>query len=138
VHADFHKGRHGFRAVGNDIADHSLSGNLHFIFLLLDKEKVGRSKHPTFLSGGSGLLSHLSKALAAVDGTIGLGLKGNPGLAAAGSAGGGEELTGTTCSVLAGVTARLAALRLVLEAALCIELLLTGGKNELFTAFFAY
>ena len=93
--------------------------------------------HPTFLSGESGLLSHLSKALAAVDGTVGLGLKGNLGLAAAGSASGSEELPGTAGSVLAGITAGLAALGLILEAALCVELLLTGGENELFTALFA-
>jgi hypothetical protein len=89
------------------------------------------------LSGLSALLSHLSKALAAVDGTIGLGLKGNLGLAAAGSTGSSKELPGTAGRVLAGVTAGLAALGLILEAALSVELLLTGGKNELFAALFA-
>ena len=86
----------------------------------------------------SGLLSHLGKALAAVNRAIGLGLEGNPGLAAAGSAGSGEELTGTTGGVLARVAACLAALGLVLEAALCVELLLTGGKNKFLAALFAY
>ena len=52
-------------------------------------------------------------------------------------AGGGEELTGAAGGVLAGVTAGLAALGLILEAALSIELLLTGGENELLAAFFA-
>ncbi len=86
----------------------------------------------------SGLLSHLGKALAAVNGAIRLGLEGNPGFAAAGSADSSEELAGTAGGVLASVTAGLAALGLVLEAALCVELLLTGGKNKFLTTFFAY
>ena len=85
----------------------------------------------------SGLLSHLSEALAAVDGTIGFGLKGNLGLSAASCANSGKELTGTAGGVLASVAACLAALGLVLEAALCIEFLFTGGENELITTFFA-
>ena len=83
------------------------------------------------------LPSHLRKALAAVDRTVRLGLKGNLRLAAAGCAGRGKELTGTARRVLAGVTAGLAALRLVLEATLCIELLLTSGENEFRAALFA-
>ena len=39
---------------------------------------------------------------------------------------------------LARVTAALAALRLVLETALCVKLLLAGGEHELLTAFLAY
>ena len=45
----------------------------------------------------------LGEALAAIDRTVGLGLKGNLGLAAAGSANSGEVLAGTAGSVLAGV-----------------------------------
>ena len=82
--------------------------------------------------------AHLSEALAAVHGTVGLGLKGNLGLADATSAGSGEEFTGATSVVLAGVTASLAALGLILEATLCIELLLTGSENEFVAALFAY
>jgi hypothetical protein len=81
--------------------------------------------------------AHLSEALAAVHGAIGLGLEGNLGLAAATGAGSGEELTGATGSVLASVTAGLAALGLVLEATLSVELLLTGGENEFGAALFA-
>ena len=81
--------------------------------------------------------THLSEALAAEHGTVGLGLEGNLCLAAAASAGSSEELTGTTGSVLAGVAASLAALGLVLEAALCVELLLTGGEHEFLAALFA-
>ena len=84
------------------------------------------------------LVPHLGEALAAIDRTVGLGLKRNASLAAAGSAGSGEELTRTACSVLARVTAALAALRLVLETALCVKLLLAGGEHELLTAFLAY
>ena len=79
-----------------------------------------------------------SEALAAVNRTIGLGLKGNLCLAAAGCAGSGEELTGTAGSSLASVTAALAALGLVLEASLSVELLLTSREHELVAALFAY
>ena len=81
--------------------------------------------------------THLSEALAAENGTVGLGLEGNLCVAAATCAGSGEELTGATGSILASVTAGLAALGLVLEAALCVELLLTSGEHELVAALFA-
>ena len=80
---------------------------------------------------------HLCKAVAAVHRTIVSGLEGHAGFAAAGSAGGCEKLTGTTGGVLAGITAGLAALGLVLEALLRIELLLAGGENEFIPALFA-
>ena len=82
--------------------------------------------------------THLSEALAAENGTVGLGLEGNLCFAAAASAGSGEELTGGAGSVLASVTASLAALGLVLEAALCVELLLTSGEHELVATLFAH
>ena len=84
------------------------------------------------------LVAHLGEALAAVDRTIRLGLEGNASLAAASSADSGEILTGTASSVLASVTAGLAALGLVLEAALSVELLLTGGEHELVAALFSH
>ena len=96
-----------------------------------------RNSAPYFQQGLSGLLFHLSEALAAINGTVGLGLEGNLCLAAAGSAGSSEELTGATGSILASVTAGLATLGLILEAALCVELLLTGGENEFLTTLFA-
>ena len=77
------------------------------------------------------VLAHLGEAVAAINRTVALGLEGHAGLAAAGSAGSGEVLTGATGGVLASVAAGLAALGLVLEAALSIELLLTGGENEI-------
>jgi hypothetical protein len=83
------------------------------------------------------LSTHLSKALAAVYRTVGLGLEGNLCLATATCAGSSEELTGATGAVLASVTAGLAALGLILEAALCVEFLLTGGENEFVAALFA-
>ena len=83
------------------------------------------------------LLSHLSKALAAINRTIGLGLERNLCLAAACCANCCKELTGTTSRILACIAASLAALRLILEAALCVEFLLTSGENELVSAFFA-
>ena len=81
--------------------------------------------------------SHASEAIAAVYRTVALGLKGNLGLAAAGSAGSGEIFPGSSGSVLAGIAASLAALRLVLEASLGVEFLLTSGENELLAALFA-
>ena len=96
------------------------------------------SKRPNLFVSNSGLLSHLGKALAAVNRAIRLGLEGNLRLAAACCAGCGKELTGTTGCVLACVAAGLAALGLVLESALCVEFLLTGGKNKLIAALFAY
>ena len=81
--------------------------------------------------------AHLSEALAAVYGTVGLGLEGNLCLAAATGASSGEELTGATGGVLASITASLAALGLILETTLCVELLLTGGEHELVAALFA-
>ena len=82
--------------------------------------------------------THLSEALAAEHGTVGLGLEGNLRLAAAASAGSSEELTGTTGSVLAGIAACLAALGLVLETTAGVELLLAGGPDELLAAILAY
>ena len=86
---------------------------------------------------GLTLAAHLSEALAAENGTVGLGLERNLCLATATGAGSGEELTGATGAVLASVTAGLAALGLVLEAALSVEFLLTGGENEFLAALFA-
>jgi hypothetical protein len=82
----------------------------------------------------------LGKAIAAVDRTVGLGLKRHTGFAAAGSAGSREEgaLAAVAGVVLASIAALLAALGLILEAALRVEFLLTGGENELFAALFAY
>ena len=85
----------------------------------------------------SAVLAHLSEALAAVDGAIGLRLEGNASLAAAVSADSSEILSRATSSILASVTAGLAALGLVLEASLSIELLLTGGEHEFGATFLA-
>ena len=115
----------------------SLVISIPFTFQKKVHKRLGRFCAPTFCTGGLGLLSHLSEALAAVDGTIGLGLKRNLCLAAAGSAGSGKELAGTTGGVLARVAADFAALGLILETALCIKLLLSCGKNELVTTLFA-
>ena len=85
----------------------------------------------------SAVLSHASKALAAVNGSVRLGFEGNLRLATASSAGSGEILTGTAGSVLASIAAGLAALGLILEASFGVELLLTGGENELGATFLA-
>ena len=83
------------------------------------------------------VLAHLCEALAAIDGAIGLRLEGNASLAAAVGANSGEILLGATGSILASVTAGLAALGLILEASFRIELLFAGGEHELRAAFLA-
>ena len=83
------------------------------------------------------LLSHSCKALTAVNRAIRLRLKRNSGFAATCSAHSCEELTRATCSIFAGITASLAALGLILEAAFSIELLLAGSEYELFSTLFA-
>ena len=100
------------------------------------RNKQGRNSCPVVhlqLAVGA----HLSEALAAEHGKVGLGLEGNLSLTTAAGASSGEELTGATSVVLASVTAGLAALGLILEAALCVELLLTGSENEFVAALFA-
>ena len=83
------------------------------------------------------MLVSLSEALAAVNGSVITGLEGNLSLAAAACAYSCEHFT-LSSAVLLSVTASLAALGLVLEAALRIELLLTGGEHELLAALFAH
>jgi hypothetical protein len=83
-------------------------------------------------------LAHTSKAVAAVNRTIRLGLERNLRLAAASSACGGKVLAGTTGSGFASIAAGFAALGLVLEASLSVEFLLAGGENKLLATLFAY
>ena len=97
------------------------------------ESKLSGAFEDAFLAVGA----HLSEALAAEHGTVGLGLEGHLSLTAAACASSSEELTGATGIVLASITAGLAALGLILEAALCVELLLTGGEHELLAAIFA-
>jgi hypothetical protein len=104
---------------------------------LLIAQKNTTENGGVFLKTKLAFCLHLSEALAAEYGTVGLGLEGNLCLAAATGAGSSEELTGTTSSVLASVTAGLAALGLVLEATLSVEFLLTGSENEFVAALFA-
>lgn len=86
------------------------------------------------------MLKLLAEAIAAVDGAIPTGLKGNgTGVAAlsTNSLKHGALATGTGCDTLAGVTAGLTALGLIVEALLSVELLLSCGEGELLTAVFA-
>jgi hypothetical protein len=104
----------------------------------LRKRKIGANDRPNQLICKSGLLlSHLGKALAAVYGAVCLGLEGNPCLFSAVCTNSREILSGSAGSILASISASFATLGLILESALCVELLLTCSKNELFTAFFA-
>ena len=84
------------------------------------------------------LFLHAGEALAAVNGTIFTGLEGHLAGFAAGGASGVEHLAGGTGGLLASVTAVLAALGLILEAAGSVEFLFTGGEYELIAALFAY
>lgn len=95
-------------------------------------------RHRAFLLERNLGLSHASKALTAVNGAIRLRLKWNLCLTATGSADSCKILTGPTSSILTCIAAVLAALRFILEASLCVKLLLTCSKNELLTAFLTY
>ena len=108
--------------------------------LKVQKGVLSQHSLSAFSFGTSRLLfaAHLSKTVAAIDGAVALRLKGDAGFPAAVGAGGGKELSGATGRVLAGVTAGLAALRLVLETALCLKLLLASGEHELVATFLAY
>ena len=109
----------------------------HYRYGFAQEKTACRKQHAVWLDDQLAVGAHLSEALAAEHGTVSLGLEGHLGLAAAAGAGSGEELTGATGGVLASVTAGLAALGLVLEATLSVELLLTGGENELVAALLA-
>ena len=88
--------------------------------------------------GGS---AAIAEAVAAVDRTIVAGLKGHFAGLAALSAHGVKHLTGGVVvgagDAFAGITAGFAALGLIGEAFLSIELLLTGGENEFLSAILA-
>ena len=102
------------------------------------EQKNTAQKDGVFYQQKLAFCTHLSEALAAEHGTVGLGLEGNLCLATATGASSGEELTGATGAVLTSITASLAALGLILEATLCVELLLASGEYELIAALFAY
>ena len=98
------------------------------------RPRMGAAFYGQFISA---LLTHASEAITAIHRTIALGFKGHAGLSTAGRTDGREVLPGTASGVLTGVTAGLAALGLVLEAALGVELLLAGGENELLATLLA-
>ena len=83
------------------------------------------------------LLLHSCIAVAAVYGSVAVGLEGNLSFFTAVSACGGEEFSCGLCSVLSCIAAGFASLGLVLEAFFCIEFLFTGCENEFVTAIFA-
>ena len=84
------------------------------------------------------LASSDSKALAAVN-SLALGrIERHLALLAAISADCIEHLSCTLHAVLASIAAGLASLGLVLEALLCIELLLTGSEHEVVAAILAF
>ena len=84
------------------------------------------------------LSSSVCKAIAAVDGTVTAGLERDlAGSAALGANRIIHGALGTGSNAFAGSAAGSAALGLVLEATLCVELLLTSGENELLAAILA-
>ena len=100
-------------------------------------EKGGKRKgpggHPFLDEISPAARAHLGEALAAVNRTVRLGLKGDPSLAAAGSAGGSEVLGGhgpRSC----GRHGRPCSAGPRSGSQLRVELLLTGGKGELIAA----
>ncbi len=80
------------------------------------------------------LLLHSRIALAAINGSIVLRLEGYAGFLSAVCANSGKELSLRLSCVLSCVAASLASLGLVLEASLCIELLLACCEGELLSA----
>ena len=84
------------------------------------------------------LFLHAGKSLAAIDRAVLTGTEGDLRLFAAAGADSGEHLAVGTLAGLAGIPAGLAALGLVGEAALRVELLLAGGEDELLAALFAH
>jgi len=83
------------------------------------------------------LSSLVGEAITAIDRTIALRLKWYFRFAAALGTGAGKVLTGAAGRGFAAVTAVLTALGLILEPALCVELLLTGRELELLIALLA-
>jgi hypothetical protein len=81
------------------------------------------------------LFSDARKAITAINRSVGFGLEGNLGFSAASSANSRKIFSRSSGGILAVIAAGFAALRLVLEAALSIELLLSGGEYELLAAF---
>ena len=77
------------------------------------------------------VLLHFSVALAAIDGSVAVGLEGNLSFLAASRAGGGVKLSLGLSGVLSGLAASLTSLGLVLEPFLGVELLLACGEDEL-------
>ena len=101
-------------------------------------QKNSASENQTRCFFARKLSSSVCKAVAAVDGTVAAGLERNLAFLAALRANCiVHNALGTSSDTLAGCTAGSAALGLVFEAALCVELLLTGGENELVAAIFA-
>ena len=78
------------------------------------------------------------EASAAVNRSVAGGLEGYLCLTAACCASGDKVLSGSSACVLLSVAASLAALGLIQEALLLVELLLTCGEYELIAALFAY
>ena len=83
------------------------------------------------------LLLHCSIALAAIYGSVVLGLKGDLCFAAAVSANSCKEFLSSLTCILTCIAASLASLGLVLEASFCIELLLACGEYEISAAILA-
>jgi hypothetical protein len=143
VHADILEHLHGVRRIHHDVGNDGIFCHFKHLGLLLfddckdiiyekkeiatgifEKQRELQSSiaTPFCLQHGNLLLGlHLCKAIAAVNRAIISGLERHTCLAAAYGAGCSEVLARTVGSGLAGVTASLAALGLVLEAALCVK-----------------
>ncbi len=80
------------------------------------------------------LFSLLSEALAAVNGSVSLRLKGNSCNTAAACAGSFKKSSGTSACTSLSVAASFASLRLVYESLLRVEFLLTRGEHEISAA----
>lgn len=82
------------------------------------------------------LFLNACKAVTAIHRSVRFWLKGNSCFSTTGSTYSCEHFSGCFRSIFAGIPARLAALRLILEASLCIKFLLAGGEYKFLAAFF--
>jgi hypothetical protein len=108
------------------------------IYLKKQKKMRGFTAHLfCLLQEGELVASSDSKALAAIYSLTLGGVERNLAFLTAVCTNSREHLSCALCTVLAGITACLASLGLVLEALLCIEFLLTGGEHEIVAAILA-
>ena len=117
---------------------HPLSCNVKYkCQIQSSKNKKHTENRCVFLSLSNQNLSLSGETIAAVNRTIGFRLERNLCFAATGSAYCCIHLSGSGAAVLAGISARLASLGLILETFFSVEILLTCSEDKFCTTVFA-